>query len=384
MTKAFTIAAVGVLRLFRDRSNIFFVFVLPLALVFLIGSVFGGGFTPTIGVSAPDGELAREVVSRLEETDGIAVRSYTARDELVRAVERGDVQAGVILPVDFDEALEGDGTVAVEFLARPDAAGPQLRTAVAAAIAEESALVRAARFGARRGLTEAFDVARRLQGEVSGVEVVTRAVGEALFPSSLGRFDLGASQQLVLFMFLTGLAGASALIETRQLGVIRRMMSTPTGVGTILLGEVLGRYGVVLVQGVYIVAFSLFAFGVDWGDPLGAVAILVVFGAVSAAFAVLMGATFRNAQQAGGLGVILGLGVAALGGSMVPLEIFSPTMRRVAHLTPHAWAYDAFAELVRRDGSLSDILGELGVLAAYALVAGTLAVWRLRVVTTRE
>ncbi len=384
MTKILVIAAVEVIRLLRDRANIFFVFILPLALVFLIGSVFGGGFVPTIGLTVPSGDLVAEVVARLEATDGIAVRRFSGRDELIRAVERGEVQAGLILPDDFDERLTGGEAVTVEYLARPDAAGPQLRTAVEAAVAEESALIRAARFGEERGVADALARARRIQEAIPGVEVTTKTVGEALFPSTLGRFDLGASQQLVLFMFLTGLGGAAALIETRQLGVVRRMMSTPTSLRDILAGEALGRFGVVLVQGVYILAFSLFAFGVNWGDPVGAVAILVLFGAVSAAFAVLMGATFRNAQQAGGLGVILGLGVAALGGSMVPLEVFSPTMRRVAHITPHAWAYDAFAELVRRDGSLGDILGELGVLAAYAAVVGVVAVWRLRAVMTRE
>ena len=30
--------------------------------------------------------------------------------------------------------------------------------------------------------------------------------------------------------------------------------------------------------------------------------------------------------------------LAALGGSMMPLEFFSPTMLTVAHFTPHAWA----------------------------------------------
>jgi ABC-2 type transport system permease protein len=96
-----------------------------------------------------------------------------------------------------------------------------------------------------------------------------------------------------------------------------------------------------------------------------------------------MGATFANAQQAGGFGVMAGLGVAALGGSMLPLELFSPTMQRIAHLTPHAWVLDGFAELVRRGGTVTDILPELGVLGAYAAVLLGLAAWRLRVAITR-
>jgi ABC-2 type transport system permease protein len=204
-----------------------------------------------------------------------------------------------------------------------------------------------------------------------------------LFPTTLGRFDLGASSQLILFMFITALSGAAVLIQTRQLGLSRRMLATPTEVRTIVLGEGLGRFGVVLVQGLYIMIASLLAFRVDWGDPIGAAAILVTFSAVGAAAAMLMGSVFSNAEQAGGVGVMVGLGLAALGGCMLPLELFSPTLQTIAHITPHAWAIDAFAELVQRRGSLLDILPELGVLAAYAVVLGLVATWRLRAVITK-
>jgi ABC-2 type transport system permease protein len=63
---------------------------------------------------------------------------------------------------------------------------------------------------------------------------------------------------------------------------------------------------------------------------------------------------------------------------MVPIEFFSPTMRTVAHITPHAWAIDGYAELIRRDGGIVDILPELGILLAYAAVLLGLASWRLR------
>jgi len=55
-----------------------------------------------------------------------------------------------------------------------------------------------------------------------------------------------------------------------------------------------------------------------------------------------------------------------------------PTMRDVAHATPHAWANDAFAELLRHDGRLLDVLPQLGVLLAFAIGLLAAATWRLR------
>jgi ABC-2 type transport system permease protein len=96
-----------------------------------------------------------------------------------------------------------------------------------------------------------------------------------------------------------------------------------------------------------------------------------------------MGSVFSNDEQASGVGVMASIGLAALGGCMFPLELFSETMQMVAHITPHAWAIDAFSELIRHGGGTVDILGELGVLALYAVVLFSLAAWRLRVALTR-
>ena len=68
---------------------------------------------------------------------------------------------------------------------------------------------------------------------------------------------------------------------------------------------------------------------------------------------------------------------------MVPIEIFPDSIQTVAKLTPHSWAIDAFAELVRRNGSLIDIVPQLGVLAGFAAVLLLMATWRLQRVLTR-
>jgi ABC-2 type transport system permease protein len=385
--KALAIARSNITRMFRDRSAIFFVFIFPLALVLLIGLQFGGSFAPRLGVLVESpGSQSQRFVDQLIDEQRLEVVVFEDEPALVAAVEQGSLAAAVVVPDGYDAALESGNPVEVGFVARPDGSGAVLETVVAEALTSSTLEVAAVRFIVDQGLAE-FDSAEQLVGQVAPelpqITVTTRTVGESLFPATLGRFDLGASSQLILFMFVTALSGAAVLIQTRQLGLSRRMLATPTEVRTIVLGEGLGRFGVVLVQGLYIMIASLLAFRVDWGDPIGAAAILVTFSAVGAAAAMLMGSVFSNAEQAGGVGVMVGLGLAALGGCMLPLELFSPTLQTIAHITPHAWAIDAFAELVQRRGNLFDILPELGVLAAYAVVLGLVATWRLRAVITK-
>jgi ABC-2 type transport system permease protein len=68
---------------------------------------------------------------------------------------------------------------------------------------------------------------------------------------------------------------------------------------------------------------------------------------------------------------------------MVPLEIFSDTMRTLAHATPHAWALDGFAKLIRRGAGAAAVLPQAAALLAFAAVLLATASWRLRRVITR-
>lgn len=379
--KALAISLMNLKRMLRDRSAIFFVFIFPVALILLIGAQFGGASVPQLGyVSAGTGPLSAGLLERLQ--GDVELVQYPTEADLVTAVERNMVNAGIVVPTDYESAIDSSDPIEVVFIAPPS--GAPLRLVVAAAVDDQAAILEAALFAAERlDLPTEQTFAAASSSEQVGLTVSTESVGESLFPATLGRFDLGASSQLILFMFVNGLAGSAALIQSRRLRVSQRMLGTPTSMTSVVIGEAGGRFAVSIFQGIYIVVATLLMFQVNWGDPLGALAVIVLFGLVSAGAATLMGATFRNDQQAGGIGVVLGLGLAALGGCMFPIELFSPAMQRLAHITPHAWALDAIAELVRRDGTVVDILPQLGVLAAFAAVFLGLATWRLRAVLTK-
>jgi len=108
------------------------------------------------------------------------------------------------------------------------------------------------------------------------------------------------------------------------------------------------------------------------------VAVVILYACAGAGAGVLVGTLFRNESQAAGVTLLLGLGLGALGGCMVPLELFPPTMRRIAHLTPQAWGNDAFNRLVAHGAPITGILPQLGALALFAAVLLSLAAWRLR------
>jgi ABC-2 type transport system permease protein len=376
------IAGVNLRRLLRDRTNAFFLVVFPLLMIMVLGMAFGGTNEPRVAVVAPPGSpLAADLVSDLEQADGLEVRRVDDRATAVEAVEEGRAEAAVLVPVRYDARVAAGEPVRVAYLSRADRTAQQVSMIVRATVDEQVARLRAARTLADRAGLEHAEAVRRTDAvtpTVTKVEVTTRTAGEALFPESLGRFDLGASQQLLLFIFVTSMTAAAALIETRRLGIARRMFATPTRISTIVAGEAVGRIGIAALQGLIIMTGAALVFGVSWGSPGPALLLMLAFSTVAGGAGMLLGALASTSQQAIASGLLVGLGLSALGGSMMPLEFFSPTLRVVAHFTPHAWAADGYAALVRQDGTLVSVLPELAVLALYAAVLFTLGSWLLR------
>lgn len=385
--KVLTIAWTNLRRTLRERISLFFVFVFPMLLILVLGLAFGGSFEPRVGVVVLEpGPMAEQLHDRLRAAEGISVQVVPDEAGLVARVERGQLEAGLVIPAGYDRALDAGGPTTVRYLAQAGRQGQQVGAIVNSAVTQESGRLRAARFAANQtgtSLSSALARVDAIAARQAAVTVETSLVGEAAFPADPGRFDVGASSQLLLFVFLTSMTSAVALIETRRLGIARRMLATPTSSGEIVTGEALGRLLVAIFQGAVIMVGSALLFGVDWGDPLGAVALMVAFSLTAASAGMLTAATLRTGQQAIAVGLLLSLGFGALGGTMMPLDFFPPTMRTVAHLTPHAWAVDGFAALVRHHGDVTSILPQLGVLVGAAAILMALASWRLRRPLTR-
>jgi ABC-2 type transport system permease protein len=380
--KVLVIAANDLRLLFRFRLNVFFLFVLPMLIILLLGAAFGGGDRARIGIVGSDsGPLARGLAAAIDAEPSVRVDRFASERSLQNAVARGGVEAGLVLPAGYDAAARTGRTLRLRYYARPDSIAQQLRATIDSAVADQSGVLGAARFVHRRRGTPfaaALARARVAAALVPAVSVRLTAPDGTAYPESRSRYSSGASTQLLLFIFLTSLTGAARLIESRLLGVARRMLSTPTAVRTILAGQTLGRLAVALLQALIIVAGSALFFGVRWGDPAGTAAVVIAFSLVGAGAGTLIGSVFSNVEQAGPIAILIGLGLAALGGSMVPLEVFPPGVRAAAHATPHAWGNDAFSTLLNHGGNLGDVLGDVGVLLAYAAVLLALGTWRLR------
>jgi ABC-2 type transport system permease protein len=376
------IAAVELRRFLADRSNIFFVFIFPLILVTVIGASFGSdGPAAKVAIAGGDTALRSAVVEQLRDAHSAQV-TFAGSDAIREQVARGRTDVGLIIEDDqaraFADGQDADLSILVGAGAPSQAAAQSVRAAVSSANARRGQVAALSGDGrSEREVSAALDTAQR-QVEPATLTVESDDQISEEFDGLAGQFDQGAASQLILFVFIASLTGSATLIQARRYGVVSRVLSAPVTPAQAITGQALGRFAIAAFQGVYIIIATTLLFGVQWGSWPLALVVLTFFASVSAGAAMVLGSMVDNEGAAGGLGIGFGLVLGALGGCMYPLEFFGDTLRQVAHITPHAWAYDAMAEVQRRNATLLDIAPDLGVLAAMALVLLVIGAWALR------
>ena len=367
---ALWIAGVSLRRMLRDRTGMFFIVLLPVVVILVIGVTVGGQSTIRVAVVDLDhGAVAADLVHELGTTDGITLVRVEDTDAARAAVRRGQQDVAVVIPADYGDRLAAGETVRLTTIDTSAAGNRQAAdTAVGSAIGEHAAQYQAAVFAAdhsQKDLAQTLALAQRLQPGVPTIGVRPDVVNASsdILPAGFG---YSAPTMLVLFVFVNALAGGAAMIQTRRLRLYDRIMAAPVRPRDVVLGEGLTYLGLALLQSALIVGVGLLLFGVDWGNPLAAAALIAVWALVGTGAGMLSGTLFRTPEQASAIGPAAGIALGMLGGCMWPLAIVAPVMRTIGHVAPQAWAVDAWTILLSRGGTVSSIGLQLGVLAAVA------------------
>ncbi len=371
------IVAANLRTLSRDRVGLFFVLVMPFVVITLVGLSAGDGTgergTLPIGlVAQAHGDLAREIRANLAARPDVVLTELPDVPELRREVRQGTLAAGLVLPA----ALDANEDTYLPFIAvagNGEASGARVTVdaAVSAAEATNTARLAAERAGAGAARADAL-----VREQANPVSLASRTPASAEPPTD--GFAYAAPGNLVLFTFVNSITLATALVESRRLGISRRALVAPVRPAMVLLGEAAGRFLVAALQSVLVIAGSAVLFGVHWGDPLGVALMVGLFCLVATGAAMLVGSLVRSPTQASVFGPPVGLVMAMLGGCMWPREVGGDVLGALGRVFPHSWAVDGLLALAVPGGSVGAVLPELGVLAAMALALAWPAVHLFR------
>jgi ABC-2 type transport system permease protein len=376
------------LRLFvLDRGALAFALAFPLLFAFAFSLILDDADldqTATLRVAtAEDSQgLSHAVIAGLREIPDIELVEMSP-DEAAS----GDQSAYLLFPEDLTERLFSGQQALLRVVT--DGSDPEdeaLHRGVAFSISRDLS-VRQAAIGAAVSLATQG-------GDVPDEARITEAVGALIQEEPDGSAGMAGIQQvqvgnidpvpsanyvlpgyITMFLFFAAGFGAAELLRERRQHTFDRLIASGVDPSTILAGKWLGTATRALVQAIVLWSAGLLFFGINMGEaPVGTILVTLAMLVASASFALFLATIARTEQAAESIAVLAALTMAALGGSWWPLFIMPDWMQTLARVTPHAWANDAFNNLMLFGATTGDVLLNIVVLlafgAAFALFAG--------------
>ena len=358
-------------RLFlRERTSYIWLFAVPLLFVYFMGLAArgpGGPATVTVAVVIDNrdaGFLGRALVAELGE-QGL---------RLVAPADAADAKRGITVPADFTERVLAGTKAEVELFTvgkadDPGAAIVEVRLLRALVALNGRLVEHAVKSG---GAAPSEPALAALAREPAAVTVASRHAGRK--PRPVG-FALSLPGNLVMYLFLNLLMfGGASVAQERRSGVLRRLAVTPATRRDLVLGKLAGLELLALVQIAFFLAAGQLLFGVDVGENLaGVVLVLLLFSWVAASVGVLIGSLVRAEEKVVGIGLLIALPTAALGGCWWPLEVVPRFLQVAALLTPTGWALTGLHQLITFGSGIAGAATAIAVLAGFGAAANAAA-----------
>ena len=184
----------------------------------------------------------------------------------------------------------------------------------------------------------------------------------------------------VLFVFfLVNIMGRSFLGE-RDSGTLRRLRIAPIAPVAILMGKTLPFFILSLVQSIILMVSGRLLFGMSWGpQPWLLIPIMLCTSAAATALGLMFSTLAKTESQVSSLGNLILLSSAGISGCLVPRAWMPPMSQKISLFTPHAWALDAYSELLTKELPRISVIGQsCGVLLVFSTVFFVVGLYRFR------
>ncbi|UXD22222.1 hypothetical protein IPA_02700 [Ignicoccus pacificus DSM 13166] len=341
----------------RDKSDVFWVIVWPIMLLFITANVFlpstsGKPVTVRVGVLShdPNGTLIIKAMEKAKYngTKLFKVIRYNSMEKLVNDLKKAKIGAGIVIPKGFYRNLTSGTARLTVYVSGGSSLSVQLH--------EESVrsfLYYFSKEIAKRKLEYVIKyigsnefVMKFMKGLIEPLNVTMKRMTPTTLAqraSILGWLVWGAIGMSFLY---TGLIiGATAVVIEKEKKTLDRILTSPVSEGELLLGKLLGGLTILGISAVAVVLSGL-AMGarVLWNpfNPYDWIALvsLVLVGISTISMGFLLSLVSKTAKGASNLGVMLGLLFTFTAGIWIPKEMLPSYFKTLAEVFPPTWGID--------------------------------------------
>ena len=176
-----------------------------------------------------------------------------------------------------------------------------------------------------------------------------------------------AAQQMagvaVMFLLFSVTRAGSILLEEKQSGTLKRILSAPISLNILVLGKLFAVVfnGIAQITAVGLVAYLFFDVPI-FRSPLAFFLMVFATAVSSSAFGLFFATFCQTSEQVMSVATFVILAMSLLGGSMVPSFLLPLWAQKFSIFTLNAWAMKGFLKVLIQGLSVSSILPELLVL----------------------
>lgn len=375
-----TIAGYEMLRMLRSRSLVLNLFLLPVLLIFILGTSLS-----TV-VGSPD-EIRMETVrvGVLYEKEGDTsawIEDFLASPEVGKwaRIERpasretaesrlrsGEYGFAVVIPAGFDQAVQQGLETKMEYILGSD----EMQNTTAGLL-----------FDGFAGHVNYLQAAASVQTGAAQVPPAQLPQQELIVKGQLGEnkgynaTQYYAASMLGMFLLYSGQMVVSSLASERDGKTLQRLQSLPITRNEMFLGKMAGTGSATVLQAFFIIAASSWLMGVDWGDRplvLALYCLLLIFICMS--LSIMLTLLCKKEGIANSIISLSAVVMTFLGGGMLPLP--ESMLHSVGVVSLNYWTMQGMLNMML-NMQLSVLLPGLGVLSAVAALSGAAALLSYR------
>jgi ABC-type multidrug transport system permease subunit len=194
------------------------------------------------------------------------------------------------------------------------------------------------------------------------------------------RYQILVPSYAVMFSFMLVITVGWLFVAERRQGTMLRLRAAPLSRAAILLGKMLPCFMLSLIQGFVLLGAGKLVFGMNWGaEPLWLVPVVVSTSCAAVGLSLVIATLARTETQVAIFGTLLVLALAGVSGCLMPRDLMPEQMKEISRVTPHAWALDAYSQLlINPQPEISIVAQACHVLVGFGLVFTLFAWWRLK------
>ena len=351
------------LQMRRDPMTIRLTLILPMIQLFLFGFAINANprNLPTALVSADHSVYERTLVSALVNTKYFDIRPYPSAEAADEALRRGDVLFVLEIPPDFSRRV--DRGEKPQILMDADGSDPVAIGSATAAL------------GALNASVLNRDLPPHLRSAPPPAPPFQIVLHARYNPEQITALNIVPGLIAIILTISTLVLTSVAITRERETGTLENLLAMPVRPSEVALGKIIPYVGLGYAQTVLVLALAVVVFDVP---VRGSILLLMLSLGLFIACNLAMGLTFstiaQTQMQAQQMAQFAFLPSMMLSGFLYPFAGMPGWARAIGEMLPITHALRIARGILLKGNGLAQIWPDLWPMAAFAIVAGAIAV----------